>query len=74
MSELKPCPFCGGSVVIASGGDDWNRFLFITRGCDPDSCKCRVFMESRHCIPDKFDEMRETLKKELAEAWNRRAE
>lgn len=73
--ELKPCPFCGGTVEIAMGGDSHSKFfLFVTRGTAPDACECRVFMESRHCVQDRFDNRREELEKDLIAAWNRRAD
>lgn len=30
--RLKPCPFCGGEVTIAEGGDDLTKWMFVTRG------------------------------------------
>ena len=74
MAELKPCPFCGGTVSIAETGDSITRWYFITRGNSKRkaNCRCRVFMESEEFVPysDGFGKI---AKKMLIEAWNRRA-
>lgn len=36
-NELKPCPFCGGSVSIVKTSDRNEMWWFITRGKDEDS-------------------------------------
>ena len=41
MTELKPCPFCGGEVRINDMGNYW-VILRTSRS----SCVCRIFMES----------------------------
>lgn len=70
--KLLPCPFCGGDVSVALGGDEADVHYFITRGYGKNACKCRVFMEG-----EKFDKVSESEvyarhKAELIEAWNRR--
>ena len=67
MTELKPCPFCGGKVTIAIYDNWWS---IITAGTDPKlSCRCRLFMES-----DQFhDEFGKQMQKEkLIKKWNNR--
>ena len=74
MAELKPCPFCGGSVSIAKAGDNHMLCWFVTRGSGRNRCNCRLFMES-DCFPSDAPEfVRKRMKNELIEAWNRRAE
>ena len=46
MTELKPCPFCGGEVEIHGGWENWRPTFY-----DPDSggapyfisCKCGCY-------------------------------
>lgn len=69
MTELKPCPFCGGKVTIASYG---NYLSIIASGNEPNvSCGCRLFMES-----ELFDEndilAKQREKEKLIEKWNKR--
>lgn len=77
MAELKPCPFCGGEVSMALTGHDTTNWMFITRGHSKTkkNCSCRLFMESDRyfigCMDSK--EAAENAEKDLAEAWNRRA-
>ncbi len=64
MSELKPCPFCGGEaqtneVVGMSNGNPPFGWGWV--GCQ----KCRVFMQYNHG---------ERGKRQAVEAWNRRAD
>lgn len=72
MAELKPCPFCGGSVSIAKAGDNGMMWWFITRGKGANPCKCRVFMESEDFAIREAVERKLKLKQDLIEAWNRR--
>ena len=78
MVELKPCPFCGGEVSMGLTGCGTINWLFITRGNSQTkkNCSCRLFMESERyfigCLDSK--EAAENARKELAEAWNRRAD
>ena len=73
MAELKLCPFCGGSVSIAKGGDNF-MYWFVTRGIDKNRCTCRLFMESDEFPANAPKNVQLRFKKELIEAWNRRAE
>lgn len=68
MSELKPCPFCGGDVRIITIGEEERSWHMVSRGIE-DACKCRVFMESRLFYDG---ESGEEQKNELIEVWNTR--
>jgi hypothetical protein len=75
MSELKPCPFCGGRVSLALGGENGMKWWVITRATNKngvDACKCRAFMESESFVSHS-DGAREK-KKALIAAWNRRTQ
>ncbi len=75
MSELKPCPFCGGEVSMSLTGRGSLNWVFITRGNSKTkkNCKCRLFMESEQydIVTTHFEE-RQKIRENLAEAWNRR--
>ncbi len=62
MSELKPCPFCGGEAEIVVldrwWGDDLRDFYKVA--CK--NKKCNVIVET----------IIEYEKKDAIEAWNRR--
>ena len=67
MTELKPCPFCGGEVTVARYDNWWS---VIAKGTDPKiSCRCRVFMESELFHNDAE---KERAKENLIETWNTR--
>lgn len=67
MTELKPCPFCGGEVSLK----DMGYFLMISRA-NRSSCKCGVFLESRAFTRDNLGAM-ERAKERLIGKWNTRA-
>lgn len=58
MTELKPCPFCGGYVHLDEAYSYLHDFVLYCEGCD------MVFTLDSLCV----------TKQELIEAWNRRAE
>lgn len=70
--ELRECPFCGGEVTVALGGDEERGFYFITRGIKENRCDCRVFMESERFYHDEDKEVKEKAKIDLIKRWNRR--
>lgn len=59
MTELKPCPFCGGDVRIDAHGPTYMRDFIIT--CD----NCNYYF-----MLDALD----ATENDLIKAWNRRAE
>lgn len=71
--KLKPCPFCGGSVRIAKAGDNSMLWWFVTRGTGENPCTCRLFMESEDFAVNEDIQQKMKLRKDLIEAWNRRA-
>lgn len=72
MSELKPCPFCGGEVSVAIVGYGLSANWLVTRGVGGKSCGCRVFMESEQF--DKDNEESDFIKDDLVAAWNNRSD
>lgn len=71
QNKLKPCPLCGGSVMIALFGNEMH-WLSITRSGEEDSCKCRLFLQSKLLYPDATCEEIEAARQELIERWNTR--
>ena len=59
MSELKPCPFCGGEAIVIKTdlGDGCAEFYHAV------CLDCSVEMKQYECM----------TRKEAIEAWNRRA-
>ena len=74
MSELKPCPFCGGEVSIAFTGGNTVFWWTVTRATTVNSCNCGVFMESDPFYNQTSQENRLELKQKLIENWNRRVD
>lgn len=74
MSDLKPCPFCGGKVSIGLTVDktypDWANSWYIHGGPLEGDCSCRLFMESNWFWPEESDGAKE--KEKLIERWNGR--
>lgn len=59
--KLKPCPFCGGDAEFTNGGY-WGRELFKVRCGHKD--KCVILPETGAYF----------IKRQAAEAWNRRVQ
>lgn len=70
--KLKPCPFCGGGVSIASVGDEIYQWYFITRGNGENKCDCRLFMESERFYKGDEEKTKVKAKSDLINRWNRR--
>lgn len=73
-NELKPCPFCGGSVSIVKTSDGNEMWWFITRGKDENRCTCRVFMESDIFMIDDPHTIKSAIRNKLIDDWNRRVD
>lgn len=58
MSELKPCPFCGGDAEILSTGNYWKKTFY------------RIYCKKSCCVQGSFY----PSKIIAAEEWNKRAE
>ena len=57
MAELKPCPFCGGKVLIMEEWADAEHSFYTF------ACKlCNMFTTQNECVTEV----------EAIEAWNRR--
>lgn len=69
--EIKNCPFCGGEVSISEMGDEKKHWYLITRGTGENHCKCRLFMESDQFYDEDPEMVKNDIKKNLIEAWNR---
>jgi len=64
MSErLKPCPFCGGEIIVKKYED--------TGG---DYCEHYLSHESNGCVLEGIDIMEFKTKQESIDAWNTRTE
>lgn len=63
MTELKPCPFCGGKARIVENGEpETSKYYFVDVLCTNMVCRgCSSCLESR-------------TKKQAIAAWNIRAE
>ena len=65
MTELKPCPFCGGEAWLLHTNDNHHKPYV--------QCKFGVFKEPKcplgHLITWDYD-----TEEQAAEAWNRRSE
>lgn len=70
--KLKPCPFCGGEVAIALGGNDDEQWYFITRGNGESKCTCKLFMNSDKFYKDDEEETKMEAKSDLINQWNKR--
>lgn len=79
MSELKPCPFCGGEVELVDCTDRVYGFWDYKIKCP----NCRAYMDSPstavvQLLPDKIkqtrnEETKRKAKRELIILWNTRA-
>lgn len=67
MSELKPCPFCGGEAILCKSFSPDGNYLYDTVHVMCTSCHCRTkdFMTSIH-----YD----NVYKVAIDAWNMRVE
>ena len=63
MSELKPCPFCGGNAAM--------KINDCTLNCVAVCAKCNVIMKRNFKGHKKLQDILAEL---MAEEWNRRAE
>ena len=65
MSELKPCPFCGGRAIIRQIPEDFLPYDKFAPCCDNHKC---VAFYIGYCDEGIYD-----TKTKAVEAWNRRA-
>lgn len=74
MSELKPCPFCGGEAAVKPQDVYMSKAVFVH--CK--TCKARVMerYEGKHIRQDGtyYSLSLEDAERKAIEAWNRRAE
>lgn len=73
-NELKPCPFCGGTVTIVWDGEvdsskDWWEITGKGSRC---TCKCGISMRSKIFTYGRKGYKGEREKEELIKTWNRR--
>ena len=71
MTELKPCPFCGGTNVIVEEDDrllNGHKFWYIVHGMYQEKCPL-VNMFNAWYSSAKF-----TTREKAIEAWNRRVD
>ncbi len=70
MTELKPCPFCGGEAELDEWEEHWadnscSKYAII-------SCGCGVVLFGNEY--SEYDDIPKEEYEELIEAWNRRNE
>lgn len=63
MSELKPCPFCGGEAFIEQFGNEHTPSQGFTSGCK----RCRIIITNK-VIQNSIDWLRPIV----VANWNRR--
>lgn len=79
MTELKPCPFCGGTKLKidqkTSSNTKYNpetkkceKFVVVTVRCN----KCHTRGPTTSMYAGFYDRPLQTLKEQAIEAWNRR--
>ena len=73
MAELKPCPFCGSSEIIAEVNQIDKRFYVLCGECVAEMNLSFVDAQIGDGKIVSFHEMHEIMK-QMIEAWNRRAE
>ena len=71
MSELKPCPFCGGKVRIEYYEVD-APFTFTECGYEIRCKPCGIKFRERLSRMPQFDERADEAKQRLIERWNSR--
>lgn len=75
MTELKPCPFCGGKAEIrefANGHNGNGEFVAKYEvGCK--KCNIKFLFESRFVLKNGQPEFIQNGYDKCVEAWNRRA-
>lgn len=71
MSDLKPCPFCGGEAIAKLSSAKWvdeaYRGKIFVVGCKECSCTTSPYLALN--IIDRCEAKRQAIA-----AWNRRAE
>lgn len=72
MSELKPCPLCGGTPLLSEGPYDWDcggRYYYNAMI----ECACGLTLEVDNPGPKVYTSDAEALNF-VVDAWNTRAE
>lgn len=72
MSELRPCPFCGGTPLLSEGPYDWDcggRYYYSASI----ECACGLTLEVDNPGPKVYTSDAEALNFAI-DAWNTRAE
>lgn len=66
MTELKPCPFCGGEAFIIAGYADAAIAIATCKECE---AEITVYAEDFENLYDSY-----AARHKAIEAWNRRTE
>lgn len=74
MSELKPCPFCGGEVIHAEIYFPLAEFrIYCASGDTPCLAEMRLSFEDAGIIGGRIDfDKAKKIIEEMTETWNRR--
>lgn len=74
MSDLRPCPFCGGEAVLSftSGSDERCGYNF-NANIHCSWCRALVSVATLHDAQGWCKESREAVGRRAELAWNRRA-
>ena len=73
MSELLPCPFCGGEAELAGEAEPYHRINAFCIKCGAQTRIIRGSIDELRVIPENREDLEKILEKITIETWNKRA-